>query len=134
MRALVWNGVNKLAVETVDDPRLINPHDAIVRVTTSVSCGSDLHLIGGYIPTMRSGDILGHEFLGEIVEVGSAVAHRKVGDRVVINSFISCGQCWYCQQGKTSLCDNTNTACSSVTPSGTTKVPTSAKGTRTYSA
>lgn len=109
MRALVWNGPNNLAVETVDDPRLINPHDAIVRVTATVSCGSDLHLVGGYIPTMRSGDILGHEFLGEIVEVGSAVTQRKVGDRVVVNSFIACGQCWYCQQGKTSLCDNTNT-------------------------
>ena len=110
MRALVWQGVNKLAVETVDDPRILNPHDAVVRVTASVSCGSDLHLVGGYIPTMRSGDILGHEFLGEIVEVGSAVTTRKVGDRVVVNSFIACGTCWYCLQGKTSLCDNTNLA------------------------
>ena len=110
MRALVWQGINKLAVETVDDPRILNPHDAIVRVTASVSCGSDLHLVGGYVPTMRAGDILGHEFLGEIVEVGSAVTKRRVGDRVVVNSFIACGQCWYCLQGKTSLCDNTNTA------------------------
>ena len=110
MRALIWQGINKLGVETVDDPTILNPHDAIVKVTASVSCGSDLHLIGGYIPTMRSGDILGHEFLGEIVEVGSEVRDRKVGDRVVVNSFIACGQCWYCQQGKTSLCDNTNLA------------------------
>ena len=110
MRALVWSGINKLAVESVDDPRILNPHDAIVRVTATVSCGSDLHLIGGYVPTMRSGDILGHEFMGEIVEVGSAVVDRRVGDRVVVNSFMACGQCWYCQQGKTSLCDNTNVA------------------------
>jgi len=110
VRALIWSGIDKLAVESVDDPRILNPHDAIVRVTTTVSCGSDLHLIGGYVPTMRSGDILGHEFMGEIVEVGSAVVDRRVGDRVVVNSFMACGQCWYCQQGKTSLCDNTNTA------------------------
>ena len=110
MRALVWNGVNRLAVESVDDPRILRPHDAIVRVTATVSCGSDLHLIGGYVPTMRSGDILGHEFMGEIVEVGSAVTERRVGDRVVVNSFMACGNCWYCRQGQTSLCDNTNLA------------------------
>ena len=110
MRALVWNGINDLRVETVPDPKLLNPRDAIVKVTATVSCGSDLHLVGGYVPTMRAGDILGHEFLGEIVEIGSEVRDRKVGDRVVVNSFIACGQCWYCLQGKTSLCDNTNTA------------------------
>ena len=110
MRALVWNGINDLRVETVPDPKLLNPRDAIVKVTATVSCGSDLHLVGGYVPTMRAGDILGHEFLGEIVEIGSEVRNRKVGDRVVVNSFIACGQCWYCLQGKTSLCDNTNTA------------------------
>jgi len=110
VRALVWNGINDLRVETVPDPKLLNPRDAIVKVTATVSCGSDLHLVGGYVPTMRAGDILGHEFLGEIVEIGSEVRDRKVGDRVVVNSFIACGQCWYCLQGKTSLCDNTNTA------------------------
>ena len=110
MRALVWDGINRLAVETVDDPQLLRPHDAIVKVAATVSCGSDLHLIGGYVPTMRAGDVIGHEFIGEIVEVGSAVSKRRVGDRVVVNSFISCGECWYCKQGQTSLCDNTNVA------------------------
>lgn len=73
MRALCWNGVNDLRVETVPDPEIVNPRDAIVRVTMSATCGSDLHLINGYIPTMRAGDVLGHEFMGEVVEVGRDV-------------------------------------------------------------
>lgn len=108
MRALVWNGVNDLRVEQVDEPRLLNAHDAIVKVSLTTSCGSDLHLLGGYVPTMRSGDVLGHEFVGEVVEVGSAVRRHAVGDRVVVNSFIACGRCWYCRQEQYSLCDNGN--------------------------
>lgn len=108
MKALCWTGINKLQIETVDDPTILNANDAIVKVLSAVTCGSDLHLLGGYIPGMRAGDVIGHEFMGEIVEVGSAVTDRKVGDRVVVCSFISCGKCWYCLNGMTSLCDNTN--------------------------
>ncbi|GCE15358.1 zinc-dependent alcohol dehydrogenase [Tengunoibacter tsumagoiensis] len=108
MRALCWNGVNDLRVESVPDPQIVNPHDAIVQVSLSTTCGSDLHFIDGYIPTMRSGDVIGHEFMGTVVEVGPDVKHVKKGDRVVVPSFIVCGACWYCQQGLYSLCDNTN--------------------------
>ncbi|GHO69765.1 glutathione-dependent formaldehyde dehydrogenase [Ktedonobacter sp. SOSP1-52] len=108
MRALCWNGVNDLQVETVPDPEIINPHDAILRVTMSTTCGSDLHFIDGYIPTMRKGDVIGHEFMGEVVEIGHEVKKVKKGDRVVVPSFIVCGACWYCQHGLYSLCDNTN--------------------------
>ncbi|WP_141733497.1 zinc-dependent alcohol dehydrogenase [Oligoflexus tunisiensis] len=108
MRALCWNGVNDLRVETVPDPRILNPHDVILRVTMSTTCGSDLHMIGGYMPTMREGDIIGHEFMGEVVEAGPQVEKIKVGDRVVVPSFISCGSCWFCQHDLYSLCDNTN--------------------------
>ncbi|WP_371810944.1 zinc-dependent alcohol dehydrogenase [Frigoribacterium sp. CFBP 13707] len=100
--------MNDLRVEQVDEPRLLNAHDAIVKVFLTTSCGSDLHLLGGYVPTMRSGDVLGHEFVGEVVEVGSAVRRHAVGDRVVVNSFIACGRCWYCRQEQYSLCDNGN--------------------------
>ena len=108
MRALCWNGINDLRVETVPDPVIINPHDAILRVAMSTTCGSDLHFIDGYIPTMREGDVIGHEFMGEVVEVGSEVKKVKSGDRVVVPSFIVCGNCWYCQHELYSLCDNTN--------------------------
>ena len=108
MRALVWNGVNDLRVETVPDPELVNPKDVILKVTMTTTCGSDLHLIDGFIPTMREGDVLGHEFMGEAVEVGSEVKKIKKGDRVVVPSFVSCGSCWYCQRDLYSLCDNTN--------------------------
>ncbi|WP_235491301.1 zinc-dependent alcohol dehydrogenase [Frigoribacterium sp. Leaf164] len=100
--------MNDLRVEQVDEPRLLNAHDAIVKVSLTTSCGKDLHLLGGYVPTMRSGDVLGHEFVGEVVEVGSAVRRHAVGDRVVVNSFIACGRCWYCRQEQYSLCDNGN--------------------------
>ncbi|TDP32976.1 alcohol dehydrogenase-like protein [Nocardia ignorata] len=96
MRALCWNGVNDLAVETVPDPRLVNPHDVIVAVRLSTTCGSDLHFIDGYLPGMREGDVIGHEFMGEVLEVGGAVERIAVGDRVVVPSFIGCGACWYC--------------------------------------
>jgi threonine dehydrogenase-like Zn-dependent dehydrogenase len=108
MRALCWNGVNDLRVETVPDPGIVNPHDAILRVTMSTTCGSDLHFIDGYIPTMRSGDIIGHEFIGEVLETGREVKRLRKGDRVVVPSFICCGQCWYCRHDLWSLCDNTN--------------------------
>src|SRR5918911_3125869 len=108
MRALCWNGINKLSVETVADPEIVNPHDAILRVTMSTTCGSDLHFIDGYLPGMRQGDVIGHEFMGEVVEVGPEVKNVKKGDRVVVPSFICCGSCWYCRHDLWSLCDNTN--------------------------
>jgi threonine dehydrogenase-like Zn-dependent dehydrogenase len=108
MRALCWKGINNLRVETVADPEIVNPHDAILRVTMSTTCGSDLHFINGYIPTMREGDVIGHEFMGEVVEVGPQVTRVHVGERVVVPSFIVCGACWYCQHQLYSLCDNTN--------------------------
>jgi len=108
MRALCWNGINDLRVQTVDDPQIVNPRDAILRVTMSTTCGSDLHFLGGYLPTMREGDVIGHEFMGEVVEVGSEVKKVQKGDRVVVPSFICCGNCWYCQHDLWSLCDNTN--------------------------
>ena len=108
MRALCWNGVNDLRVETVPDPRIVNPRDCILKVTMSTTCGSDLHFIDGYIPSMREGDIIGHEFMGEVVEIGREVKKVKVGDRVVVPSFICCGECFYCQNSLWSLCDNTN--------------------------
>lgn len=108
MKALCWNGVNNLSVETVNDPTLLNPKDAIVKVTMSSVCGSDLHLIDGFVPSMKEGDILGHEFVGEIVETGSEVTTLRKGDRVVVGSVIGCGDCAYCSSGSWSLCDNTN--------------------------
>jgi threonine dehydrogenase-like Zn-dependent dehydrogenase len=108
MRALCWNGINDLRVETVPDPKLINPHDAILRVLLTTTCGSDLHFIDGYLPFMREGDVIGHEFMGEVIETGSAVKNVKRGDRVVVPSMISCGGCWYCMNELYSLCDNTN--------------------------
>ncbi|QGW65058.1 alcohol dehydrogenase catalytic domain-containing protein [Lysobacter soli] len=108
MRALCWNGVNDLRVETVPDPVLVNPRDAILKVRLTTTCGSDLHFIDGYLPTMREGDIIGHEFMGEVVEVGPEVRRVKRGQRVVVPSFISCGSCWFCDRKQFSLCDNTN--------------------------
>jgi threonine dehydrogenase-like Zn-dependent dehydrogenase len=108
MRALCWNGVNDLRVETVPDPEVLNPRDVILKVKLSTTCGSDLHFIDGYIPTMREGDVIGHEFMGEIVDVGKEVKKVKKGDRVVVPSFICCGSCWYCRHDLYSLCDNTN--------------------------
>jgi threonine dehydrogenase-like Zn-dependent dehydrogenase len=108
MKALCWNGVNDLNVETVPDPEIVQPRDVVLRVTMSTTCGSDLHFIDGYIPTMRAGDIIGHEFMGEVVDVGKEVKKVKKGDRVVVPSFISCGKCWYCDHDLWSLCDNTN--------------------------
>jgi len=108
MRALCWEGRNKVSVENVPDPRIINGRDAIVRITSTAICGSDLHLYDGYIPTMKSGDILGHEFMGEVVEVGRDVENLTVGDRVVVPFPIACGACAQCQAEKYSLCENSN--------------------------
>jgi len=108
MRALCWNGVNDLRVETVPDPRILSHGDAIIRVTMSSVCGSDLHLIGGHMPAMKRGDILGHEFVGEVTEVGPGVKELRTGDRVVVCSLLGCGECWYCKNQLWSLCDNSN--------------------------
>ena len=108
MKALCWQGKNKVGVERVDDPVILNPRDAVVRITHTAICGSDLHLYDGYIPTMEPGDILGHEFMGEVVEIGSEVKKIKKGDRVVVPFTIACGQCYYCRHELWSACDNTN--------------------------
>jgi threonine dehydrogenase-like Zn-dependent dehydrogenase len=107
MKALCWVGVDKVSVETVPDPRIENSRDAIVKVIASSVSGSDLHLIGGYVPGMRKG-VLGHEFVGEIVETGPGVNTLEVGERVVVGPVIGCGGCWYCRTGQWSLCDNSN--------------------------
>ncbi len=116
MRALCWNGVNDLRVETVPDPKIVNARDCILRVTMSTTCGSDLHFIDGYLPTMRQGDVIGHEFMGEVIETGHEVKKIKIGDRVVVPSFVSCGDCWFCQHDLFSCCDNTNPNAQMQTP------------------
>src|SRR4051812_34020354 len=108
MKALCWEGVNQVHVGTVPDPKILNPRDAILRVSATAICGSDLHLYDGYIPTMEPGDILGHEFMGEVVDVGPECKTLKVGDRVVVPFPIACGRCFYCKRGLWSLCDNSN--------------------------
>jgi threonine dehydrogenase-like Zn-dependent dehydrogenase len=108
MRALCWNGPQDIRVEEVPDPRILNPRDAILRVTSTTICGSDLHLYNGLIPAMAPGDIPGHEFMGEIVEVGPAVRNLHNGDRVVVPFCIACGKCFFCKRSLYSLCDNTN--------------------------
>ena len=109
MKALQWQGVGKLAVGEVPDPQILNRGDMIVKVRRSVTCGSDLHLLGGYIPFMEKGDVLGHEFVGEVVETGPDVRRHRPGERVVVSSFIACGKCYFCTQRLYSLCDNGNT-------------------------
>jgi threonine dehydrogenase-like Zn-dependent dehydrogenase len=108
MKAARWYGKHDVRVEEVPDPGIVNPHDAIIRVEASAICGSDLHLYDGYIPSMKEGDILGHEFAGEIVELGSGVTNLEIGDRVVVPFAIACGRCEYCQREQFSACDNTN--------------------------
>src|SRR5438445_7979492 len=98
MKALCWMGKEDVRVENVPDPKILNPRDAIVKITSTAICGSDLHLYDGFVPTMEKGDILGHEFMGEVVELGSAVKNLKVGDRVVVPFPIACGNCFFCQQ------------------------------------
>jgi threonine dehydrogenase-like Zn-dependent dehydrogenase len=108
MKAVCYYGKEDIRVETVPDPVIVNPRDAIVKVTATAICGSDLHIYGGYIPTMKKGDVLGHEFMGEVVEVGSRNSKLKVGDRVVVPFTIACGNCFFCKQQLWSLCDNSN--------------------------
>ena len=108
MRALCWHGKSDVRVDTVPDPRIEDPRDVIVKITSTCICGSDLHLYDGYMPTMEPGDILGHEPMGEVVEVGSNVKKLKKGDRVVVPFTISCGTCWFCERQLFSLCDNSN--------------------------
>jgi threonine dehydrogenase-like Zn-dependent dehydrogenase len=108
MKANCWTGIDSLEVQSVPDPRILNSRDGIIRITSSAICGSDLHLYNGFIPTMKKGDILGHEFMGEIVEIGSEVHDRKVGDRVVVAFPIACGSCWACQNQLFSVCENSN--------------------------
>ena len=98
MKANCWMGKGKVQVVEVPDPKILNSRDAIVRITSTAICGSDLHLYNGFVPTMEKGDILGHEFMGEVVEMGGGVQNLKVGDRVVVPFPIACGQCWHCQQ------------------------------------
>jgi len=108
MKALVWHATNDVRVERVPDPEILNPRDAIVKITSTAICGSDLHLLDGFIPTMQAGDILGHEFMGEVVEVGKENNKLKVGDRVVVPFTIACGRCFFCEKQLWSLCDNSN--------------------------
>jgi threonine dehydrogenase-like Zn-dependent dehydrogenase len=108
MKALCWHGKSDVRVDTVPDPKIENPRDAIIKVTSTAICGSDLHLFDGFMPTMESGDILGHEFMGEVVELGSAVTNLKKGDRVVVPFTMACGSCFFCQKQLFSCCDNSN--------------------------
>jgi len=108
MRALTWHGEKDVRVENVPRPEIVNPNDAIVEVTATAICGSDLHLYNGHVPGMREGDVLGHEPMGEVVAVGSDVETLAVGDRVVVPFTISCGDCWFCETEQYSLCDNSN--------------------------
>src|SRR5437868_4162208 len=108
MKATCWYGKNDIRVEEVPDPKVLNPRDAVIKITSTAICGSDLHLYDGFIPTMEKGDILGHEFMGEVVEVGSGVKNLKVGDRVVNPFPIACGNCLLCKEGLFSLCENSN--------------------------
>lgn len=108
MKAVCWEGTNHIAVEDVPDPVLLNPRDAIVRVTSTAICGSDLHLVNGFIPTMERGDIMGHEFMGIDEEVGRGVVNLRKGDRVIVPFPIACGACYFCARGLYSCCDNSN--------------------------
>jgi threonine dehydrogenase-like Zn-dependent dehydrogenase len=110
MRALTWHGKHDVRVDTVPDPKIVNPRDAIIKVTSTAICGSDLHLYDHTIPTMKAGDVLGHEFMGEVVEVGHGNTRLKVGQRVVVPFVIACGQCYFCQQQQFAACDNSNPA------------------------
>jgi threonine dehydrogenase-like Zn-dependent dehydrogenase len=108
MKANCWYGKQDMRVMDVPDPKILNKRDAIIKVTSTAICGSELHLYNGFVPTMEKGDIMGHEFMGEIVEVGPEVKQRRVGDRVVVAFPISCGECFFCKKKLYSLCENTN--------------------------
>ena len=108
MKALCWHGKNDIRCDTVPDPRIEAPSDAIIKVTACAICGSDLHLFNGFMPGMQSGDVMGHETMGEVVEVGAGVSKLKVGDRVVVPFTISCGECFFCKKGLFSGCERSN--------------------------
>ena len=108
MKAITWHGKKDVRVENVPEPKMLNKRDAILKINLTAICGSDLHLYHGVIPTMQVGDILGHEFMGEVIEVGTDVPNLKRGDRVVVPFCIACGNCFFCQNQLTSLCDNSN--------------------------
>jgi threonine dehydrogenase-like Zn-dependent dehydrogenase len=108
MRATVWNGIRDVRVEQVPDPQILNQKDAILRITSTAICGSDLHLYNGFVPAMEPGDILGHEFMGEVIETGREVRNLRKGDRVVVAFPIACGGCFACQRSMFSLCENSN--------------------------
>ncbi|SAL06884.1 alcohol dehydrogenase [Caballeronia arationis] len=108
MRALRWHGKHDIRCDTVPDPKIEHGRDAIVKVSTCAICGSDLHLFDGFMPTMKSGDIMGHEFMGEVVEVGTENKALKVGDRVVVPFTIFCGECAQCKRGNFSVCERSN--------------------------
>ncbi|MCC6142367.1 MAG: glutathione-dependent formaldehyde dehydrogenase, partial [Candidatus Hydrogenedentes bacterium] len=105
---VTWKGTHDVDVDNIDDPKIEQPGDIVLRVTSTAICGSDLHLYDGYIPTMKKGDVLGHEFMGEVVETGPSVSKLKKGDRVVVPFNIACGTCWFCNHDLFSLCDNSN--------------------------
>jgi threonine dehydrogenase-like Zn-dependent dehydrogenase len=108
MKATCWMGTGSVEVRDVPEPQILNQRDAIVRITSTAICGSDLHLYHGFMPSMKKGDVLGHEFMGEVVELGRGVKNLKVGDRVVVPFTIACGNCWNCQHELWSLCENSN--------------------------
>ncbi len=108
MKAVCWMGTKAIEVQNVPEPKVLNPRDAIVRITSTAICGSDLHLYNGFIPTMKRGDVLGHEFMGEVVDVGPGVRNLSVGDRVVVPFPIACGRCFQCEREMYSLCENSN--------------------------
>jgi len=108
MKALCWHGTGDVRIDTVPDPKIADPGDVIIRVTSTAICGSDLHLFDGFMPTMEKGDVLGHEPMGVVEEIGKNVKKLKKGDRVVVPFCLSCGQCWFCQRQMFSLCDNSN--------------------------
>jgi threonine dehydrogenase-like Zn-dependent dehydrogenase len=108
MKALTWHGKGDIRCEAVPDPKIEHPCDAILKVTACAICGSDLHIFNGVIPQMKSGDVLGHETMGEVIEVGSENTALKVGDRVVVPFTIACGECFFCQRGYFSACERSN--------------------------
>ncbi len=108
MKANCWHGKNDVRIDNVPDPTILNPRDAIIRITSTAICGSDLHLYNGFVPSMEAGDILGHEFMGEVVELGSEVKNLTIGDRVVVPFPIACGHCFFCEEKLFSVCENSN--------------------------
>jgi len=108
MKALIWQGKKDIRYESVPDPRIEHPRDAVIKVSTCAICGSDLHLFDGFMPGMRSGDVMGHEFMGEVVEVGSENSALRIGERVVVPFTIICGECDQCKRGNFSVCERSN--------------------------